>query len=151
MALIEQRQKSPASQRYIPPEQDVLPFVKDVAPPPRMPVPNDDDDDDDDESENKATPKRNRQGKRRPKRRGRSAFAHLTSRNVPCPADPEASCTRCGGALSVIGQATSFRVEWVPGHFVVDDVARDKCACPNCPGEGVLTVPAPYALPRAVR
>lgn len=57
---------------------------------------------------------------------------------------------RCGGALKTIGQATSFRVDWVPGHFVVEDVVRDKCACPDCPGEGVLTVPGPYALDRAL-
>ena len=30
------------------------------------------------------------------------------------------------------------------------DVKRDKCACRACPGEGVLTVPGPYAVPRAM-
>lgn len=69
---------------------------------------------------------------------------------MSCPADPEARCARCGGTLSFIGQATSFRVEWVPGHFVIEDIARDKCTCSNCPGEGVLTVPAPYVLPCAL-
>jgi hypothetical protein len=33
---------------------------------------------------------------------------------------------------------------------VLDEVVHDKWACSSCPGEGILTVPAPYALDRAL-
>ena len=49
-----------------------------------------------------------------------------------------------------IGQASSFRIEWVPGHFIVEDVLRDKVACPQCPSQGVLTASGPYALNRSM-
>ena len=149
LALIEQRQQGPASHRYIPPEQGQLPFPGDVAAPPRMPV-REEDDEPEDEQVNDSRQKKSDKGKKKPRRRDRDAVSHIRSRKVRCPADPNASCAKCGGELKVIGQGESFRVEWVPGHFVVDEVERDKCACPNCPGEGVLTVPAPYALPRAL-
>jgi transposase len=140
------KQSGPASHRYIPDEQDVLPFPGDIAPPPRAPKPIIDDDDD---KEQAASGKKKGKGNK-PRRRNREAFARFKSRKVTCKADPDATCAGCGGQLSVIGQATSFRIDWVPGHFIVDDVSRDKCACPSCPDEGVLAVPAPYALDRAL-
>ncbi len=84
------------------------------------------------------------------RRRDRSAYDHLPARTIRCPADPAATCAGCGGPLRVIGTASSFRVEWVPGHFEALDLVRDKCAYPQCPDEGVLTVPAPCALDKAV-
>ena len=69
--------------------------------------------------------------------------------DVHCPA-AAATCASCGGPLKTIGTASSFRIEWVPGHFVRHDVVRDKCACPNCPDQGVLTAGGPYALDRSL-
>jgi len=54
----------------------------------------------------------------------------------------------CGGPLKVVRQVASGRVAWVPGHFVYETLQRDACACPQCPGEGVLTVPSPYGIDR---
>lgn len=135
LAFLRRKVSGPASQRYITEEQALLPFVTDVALPPRRPEP-----------EAKPKPKKTRN---RPRRRSRQSLAHLKSRTIRCKAIVD-SCRNCGGTVNVIGQATSFRVDWVPGYFVVDDVVRDKCACPSCPSEGVLTVPAPYALDRSL-
>lgn len=135
--------RGPASHRYVPDEQDMLPFPGDVTPPPRAPKPEPEDEDE------QETKKKKRKGKS-PKRRNREAFGHMPSRPVICKATDDAICAGCGGLLGVIGQATSFRVDWVPGHFIIDDVVRDKCACADCPDQGVLTVSGPYALDRAL-
>ncbi len=140
LELLKQKARGPASQRFVPDEQEPLPFPGDIAPPPRAPRA---------EPEAEPAPKGKRRGKK-PRRRKRADVNHLKSREVRCAARPDALCAGCGGVLSVIGQAHSFRVDWVPGHFLVDDVVRDKCACPDCPDEGVLTVPGPYALDRAL-
>jgi transposase len=136
------RRGGPASQRYVPAEQDLLPFDTPVVQPPRAPTPTL-------QSDEEATdrPVKKRRGK--PRRRNRDDFAHLVSHPVRCPASDEV-CAKCGSDLKVIGQAESFRIEWVPGHFVRHDVVRDKCACPSCPDQGVLTVPGPYALDRSM-
>ncbi len=136
------QQSGAQSYRYIPDEQEVLPFTGDITPPPRAP-----------QSDASATDDTNRPNSdtgKKPKRRKREALNHLKSRTVRCAASEDATCVGCGGALNIIGQAESYRVEWVQGHFIVEDVVRDKCACPKCPGEGILTVPAPYALDRAL-
>lgn len=136
--------KGPKSERHVPSGQEAFPFLKDIAPPPRLPVAED----------TKPAPEpgkdRGKPGGKKPKRRNRQDLAHLEGCTVRCKAASDATCQRCGQALVVIGQAESFRCDWVPGHFVRHDVVRDKCACPNCPGQGVLTVPGPYALDRAL-
>jgi len=144
LELLKQQASGPASQRFIPETQQVLPFPGDIEPPPRAPVP-----DDEDTDEEKPKGRRKRGGKK-PRRRKREDFSHFEARPVRCKADPDTTCAGCGGVLNVIGQARSFRVEWVPGHFLIDDVVRDKCSCPKCPGQGVLTVLGPYALQRAL-
>lgn len=65
------------------------------------------------------------------------------------PAEP---CAVCGGELKRIGEAVSYRYEWVPGHFEKLEVVRPKCACPSCPSEGVVVAdsPLPFALPKAM-
>ena len=143
LQLIEHKASGPASQRYIPEAQELLPFPGDVAPPPRAPK-------HEPEAEAAGDEKPTRTSKPGGKRRGRDQLKHLRARTVRCKAAADAACARCGGPLKVIGQVTTHRVEWVPSQLLVDDVVRDKCACPRCPGEGVLTVPAPYALDRAL-
>lgn len=154
LALIKLRRRGPSSQRFESgDEQGVLPIFPDATAPPRLPEPSEDDDDgkpDDAEAKDAGASKKKRKPRKGSSRRSRETLKHLSSRTVHCPASDDATCANCGGNLRVIGQAESFRVNWVPGHFVVEDVTRDKCACPNCPGEGVLTVPAPYALERTL-
>lgn len=139
LALIRSKQSGPASQRYVPSEQQMPLFGTDDVVLPAMPPRK--------EAARGEAPKKRRGVQRR---RTRDAVAHLPSRTVHCPADENAACAGCGKPLSVIGTADAFRVDWVPGRFVVHDVIRDKCACPNCPDQGVLTAPSPYALDKAL-
>lgn len=136
----------PKSRRYVPDagEQGLLPYDALFAPPPRAPVP----EPQSDEEPTEAKPKRRRKGGT-PRRRKREDFNHLPAVPVVCAA-ADAVCAKCRQPLKVIGQAESFRIEWVPGHFVRHDISRDKCACPRCPDQGVLTVPGPYALDRSM-
>lgn len=84
-------------------------------------------------------------------RRNASEKKDRPVRSLPCKVDPAAACGKCGGALKVFGTSHTYRIEWVPGHFETLDVARERCACPACPSEGVLVAPAPaFALPRAL-
>ena len=144
LELLRREKTGPRSQRFVPSHQALLPFSGEVAPPPRAPV--FDAPTDAEETEAKPNRKKKRGG---PRRRTRADVDHLPAREVHCKAAP-ATCGNCGGELQVFEQAQSFRVDWVPGHFEVHDILRDKCACPNCPGEGVLTAPGPYALNRCL-
>jgi hypothetical protein len=143
LKLVQLHHGGPASQRYAPVEQDLLPLDTEIAPPPRAPVT----DPQSDEEPTERSSARKRKGGKTPRRRKRVDFGHLQARPVHVRADAS-SCPSCGQPLKIIGTASSFRIEWVPGHFVVHDVARDKCACPNCPDQGVLTASGPYALAR---
>ena len=56
---------------------------------------------------------------------------------------PEASdlvCDRCRRPKEKIGEEKSEVLEWVPGHFVVQEHAREKWVCRSC-GEGVVIGP----------
>jgi len=142
--LVRQGHRGPASQRYVPPEQGHLPMFSEASAPPReaVAVPPAD------EEETEKAGKKKR-GRGTPRRRNRDAFAHLESQPVHCAAEPT-PCPSCGETMKVVGTAESFRIEWVPGHFVRYDITRDKCACPACPSEGVLTAPGPFALDRSM-
>jgi len=86
----------------------------------------------------------------RPARRNLAERTDRPVRPLRCPVDPAATCGKCGGALRVFGVSHARRLEWVPGHFEILDVQRERCACPNCPSQGVLVAPPPsFALPRA--
>ena len=163
LELLQLQHLGPRSKRFIddaPNTQTPLPFAADFPPPPRAPVPDpqrddepadgDADADADADPAKPSAPKRKRaQGAAAPRRRSKEDFDRLKAVTVECKA-ADARCTKCDGPLRVIGQAESFRLEWVPGHFVRHDVLRDKCACSSCPDQGVLTVSGPYALNRAV-
>lgn len=89
--------------------------------------------------------------------RGKQARRKLAERKdrpvraVRCAVDPTAACAKCGRVLKVIGASHAHRLEWVPGHFEILDVQRERCVCPQCPSEGVLTAPPPaFALPKAL-
>ena len=142
LAVIEARLRGPASERYIPENQGVLPFSGETASPPRTQLP----------KPAPASKKRSSRGGRatRKPRRRKLQNIGLPVREVHCRADPAAACHRCGGPLRSAGKAISHQVNWVPGHFVVDKHIRDRCACPDCPTEGILTVPPPAALSRSI-
>ena len=147
LELVRLKRRRPASERFVPDERQAQLFAEqEVPPPPRAPVP---EPQRDEEASERPTRRRRREGARRPRRRKREDFEHLASRTVRCEAG-EAHCPSCGRPLKKIGEATSFRIEWVPGHFIVEDVIRDKVACPHCPGQGVLTASGPYALDRSL-
>ena len=75
----------------------------------------------------------------------------LPRRKIHCPHPEGTTCPRCQGALRVIGQDVTERLEWVPGHFEVLEITTDKAACPICPSAGVQTALGPsFALPRAL-
>ena len=139
---IRARRNGPTSERYT--EADLLlPFTSEVQPPPRQPVA-------EDEERPKAPSRRKKGGKRKPRRRNLSEDTSLPHRAVRCTAPTDAACPGCGGVLKNIGTTTSNRYDWVPGRWVILDIERDKCVCPSCPSEGVLTAPDPFALPRAI-
>lgn len=121
-----------------------------IAPPPRIPCKEDDEPALTEEEKKAAKRERRLASGKSPRRRKISEMAHIPAREVPCPMDPAACCVRCAKPLVVIGQSEAWRVHWVPGHFERLHVLRDRCACPNCPSEGVLTVPDPFLLPRAL-
>lgn len=159
LELLRLEQSGPRSKRFIdqgPNPQALLPFPAEFAPPPRAPVAEPQSDEEPAEADaDQAKPgagKRKRKraaGAAAPRRRAREDFAHLPSIRVECKAT-DARCAKCDGLLRVIGQTASFRLDWMPGHFVVHDVLRDKCVCPRCPDQGVLTVSGPYALDRSM-
>jgi transposase len=127
-----------------------LPFVfAALAPPPRLPSAEAADPELVDEKPLKTPANRGPNG--RPARRKLAERTDRPIRKVRCAIDPTASCTKCGRTLRVFGTAHTYRLEWVPGHFEILDVERERCACPHCPSEGVLVAPPPnFALPRAL-
>jgi transposase len=147
LALLRLKLFGRKNERYVGDDQAMLPFVPATPePPPRLPVPESDTDSD----ETAATTPKKEKGK--PRRRNLAEMTGLPLRHLRCRRDPDAACQTCGGALRDIGEAVSWRLEWKPGSFERIRVARDKCACPNCPGQGVLVAPEPafairYGLP----
>lgn len=88
---------------------------------------------------------------RRARPHGRSPWpASLPRERLVCPLDGTCTCGRCGGELKKIGEETSERIDWVPGHAVVKQAVRERFVCPSCASAGVVTSPSPgFALPRA--
>ncbi len=126
-----------------------LPFVFAMPdPPPRLPAV---EAPDGDEEEPPARTPANRGPNGRPARRKLADRTDRPKRVVRCGIASESSCPRCGGALGVIGTAHTHRLEWVPGHFEILDVQRERAACPSCPSTGVLVAVGPnFAIPRAL-
>lgn len=137
------------NERHVEDANVPLPFVFSMPePPPRLPST------EPAEAEAEAKPAKippNRGPNGRPARRNLGERTDRPVRKVRCAIDPAAACARCGGALRVFATAHTHRLEWVPGHFEILDVERERCACPDCPSEGVLVAPPPnFALPRAL-
>ena len=59
-------------------------------------------------------------------------------------------CSVCGGVLSVIGTDTRQRVEYVPGHFIIEEAVVESGVCPDH-REVIVTAEGPqYALAGSV-
>lgn len=143
LELLELKRAGRKSERFIEdPAQMPLLATTELAPPPRLPT------SEDDESEEQPERRKKKRGK--PRRRNLSQMHHLPLRVVHCAMEPSAVCAGCKGPMAVIGTAEAWRLHWVPGHFERLQVLKDKCACPKCAGQGVLTVPDPFLLPRAL-
>ena len=142
--LVRQGHQGPASQRYVPIEQQHLFGNTPLLPRAPMEQPPSDEE----ETESTKTSKKGKNSGT-PRRRNRDDFAHLPAKPVHCAAE-DTPCPSCGDALVVIGTAESTRIEYIPGHFLRLDITRDKCACPRCPEQGVLTAPGPFALDRSL-
>lgn len=91
----------------------------------------------------------------RSRRRGRSGGRkrlppHIKRVEVSSSDPGPTTCVCCGESLTEIGQDRSERLEYVPGHYVALVSVRTKRACQACPGEGVVTQPAPpFGLQRS--
>jgi len=80
---------------------------------------------------------------RRPRRlRVRDAERHVHHLGVP---EAERICSTCNEEKKRIGADVSWRLEFVPGHFVEHEYRKDKYSCPKC-REGVTTARAPAAI-----
>lgn len=127
-----------------------LPFVFAMPePPPRSPGTEAATDGETDRPTDRTPPNRGARG--RPTRRNLGERTDRPVRVLRCAVTSDAGCPRCGGALKGIGTSHAYRLEWVPGHFEILDVQRERCVCPSCPSAGVLVAPSPaFALPRAL-
>lgn len=143
LALLREKTFGRKNERYVAGDSLMLPFDAMPPPPPRVPVA--------DIGERESPAPAASKPKEKPRRRDVSDLTTLPSRPLRCRRDPAVTCNRCGGDLKTIGDDVSWRIDWVPGHFERLEVRREKCACPKCPGEGVLIAPEPpFALPRAL-
>ena len=101
------------------------------APVPPVPPPDDKPDDDDGKPD-----------KQKHKRPGRNKLPEHLKRNeieLKVPEDQRA-CTVCGAQKVCIGHEESEVLNYVPGHFEVDHIKREKLACKPC-AEGVVVAP----------
>ena len=129
-----ERQTFGTKAEWIDPNQ--LPLIDGLAPPPPPATP---------EADKPAGDTRRRS------RHGRSRLPkHLPVVQVETKVENR-TCGHCGGELARIGQLESERLEFIPGRFERLVVVREKCACPNCPSEGVVIAESPrFAIDRAL-
>jgi transposase len=140
--MIRLKGQGPRNERYL--DDQTLPlFTPMNVPTPMPPVPGQEETD----IEHKRDPKP--RGVQR--RRRLSERDDMPTREMVCARDRKVGCASCGGDLADIGTEVSYRVDFEPGRFVRLKVVREKCACPKCPSQGVLTAPEPsFALRHAM-
>ena len=142
--LIRIKAASRQNQRYIPGKEPIpLPLgFPEPVPPPRLPQPEPVEPASEPPAPKARTPR---------VRRDLSQPSARPVRRLPCRIDPAAVCAKCSRPLKVFATELRYRIEWVPGHFETLEVARERCSCPDCPGQGVLVAPPPnFALPKAM-
>jgi transposase len=84
-------------------------------------------------------------GGRRP-RRELPADLPRETKKMPVPA-AERVCAACGTEKTCIGQLKSEVLEFVPAHFKIVELLREKVACPKCES-GVVTAPSEKVMDR---
>lgn len=145
LARLERKGKGPANERFVAGQVDLFDGLAVPLPPVLVPLVAEP------TVESTANPEKRSKPKRgTPKRRNLAEDTSLPHRKVSVKMPVEATCVGCGGPLKVLGTSVTHRVEWVPGHFEILDIEREKCACPDCPSEGVLAADLPCALPGAM-
>lgn len=145
LARFQNKLRGPASERFVADQPSLFEGLPTPVPAVLLPSEADTERDEADAHPPRAKPTRGT-----PKRRNLSADTSLPHRTVPAVMPEGAACAGCGGDLRVIGTSVAHRVEWVSGHFEILDIVREKCACPACPSEGVLSAELPFALPGAL-
>lgn len=146
LELLNIQRKGPKSECYVDDPQVPLAFGDDAPePPPRLPPA--------EAPEAPEEPARRKPRKKRARggRRDLAERTDLPTRTVPSRVGIDETCRRCKKSLRVIGVDRSWRLDWVPGHFERVEVLRERCVCPDCPSEGVLTAPEPsFALQQSM-
>ena len=79
------------------------------------------------------------------RRAGRGSLPEHLPRVEVVIAPEDIACPCCGGAMQVIGEDRSSRLDRVPAQYRVVVTRRPKYACRTCQ-EGVVQVPAPVRL-----
>lgn len=84
---------------------------------------------------------------RSPRSQGRTAFPDTLPRKETIIEVPESdrTCPHCQAEKAVIGYETSEILNYIPGHFEVDVLKREKRACRACE-EGVVVAPVAHKL-----
>jgi transposase len=54
---------------------------------------------------------------------------------------PSGACTDCGGSFKELGTDVMEELEYVPGHYIVNQIIRPRLACTCC--EAVVQAPMP--------
>jgi len=141
---LEAAQQRPKNERFVASlNQEQLPFdVKVTAPELIKEEP---------ESTEEPKPTKNTKNhkKKKPKRRKLSDNKKLKHHKVHCDAD-DMTCPNCKGDMRVFGSSTSYRAEWIPGSFIIEEVVRDRCRCEHCSSGSTFIAPEPYVLPKAL-
>lgn len=142
LELIRLNASARKNQRYIEGKAPISLFTfSEPPPPPRLPQP----------EAPQTAPEPAEAKPRTPRARRDPSQSKRPVRRLHCAVDPAAVCAKCKGTLKVFATAVNYRIEWVPGHFETLSIERDRCACPECPSQGVLVAPPPnFALPRAM-
>src|SRR4051812_22917046 len=79
------------------------------------------------------------------RRAGRASLPEHLPRGEVVIAPEDTACPCCGGAMQVIGEDRSQRLDRVPAQYQVVVTCRPKYACRKCQ-EGVVQAPAPARL-----
>src|SRR3954454_11777258 len=97
------------------------------------------------EAEQEKTDPALRRARTEPRRAGRASLPEHLPRVEVVIAPEDTACPCCGGAMQVIGEDRSQRLDRVPAQYQVVVTCRPKYACRKCQ-EGVVQAPAPARL-----
>jgi len=137
LEFLRSKRNGPRNERFEGDGQGMLPFEAAEPPPKRLP-------------QRESTELGEPGSKAKPKRRNLDENATLERKPVRCKPSETPVCTDCKHTLKSAGLQHSKRVDYIPGRFVILEVACEKYRCEHCSNSAVLTVPSPFALPKAL-